>query len=227
MKCTLIFLMMLIGSQNVRAVEISYEVSKQRPATEMLKFSVPYTFGIHDGQARVLEGTVVTDEMDKVVQARFKVPIESMSTGNDQRDCHMRESMGIDYAHSQFPAEHICNDNNQLPPSGPDSVRFPYVLVEFQNMTLPKDAFTIGLPQITDVSIKMHIHGVQKIYNAEKVIITKILNPNGAAGFRIVTKLPVSLKDYGIQIKALKIGPVSVKVKDLVTVAVDIDVIKK
>lgn len=223
---SILLALLILSTSLSQASEIRYGIAADRAAAKMLKLSIPYTFGVHQGWTNVIHGVIMTDESDQVLKATFQVPIRSMSTGNSERDCHMRESLGIDYTNSQFPAQHVCTKDHLLPTSGPNSIVYPDVFVEFLNMTLPKDPFTLGLPQLTDVNVQMKIHGVSKTIFLNKVMVTKVAHPNGSSGFNILTKMTLSLKDFGVQIKALKLGPVSVTVKDTVTVDIDIDVVK-
>lgn len=226
MKTAAIFLLTSMLTCGLYAAETHYGISPERPAKDMLSFSIPYTFGTHEGTIGALQAEVVTNEDDQVLRATFQVPINSMKTGNAERDCHMIEALGIDYTQSRFPKEHICTNDNTLPESGPDSVQYPDIKVEFINMTLPKDPFSIGIPQISDVSVNMSIHGTTKVFKFEKVTLTKTINGNGAPGFRILTKLSLSLKDFNIQVKAAKIGPISINVKDKVSINVNIDLMR-
>jgi hypothetical protein len=95
-----------------------------------VKFSIKYTAGVHHGTASGLTGTVSVDPDAQLVTARLVAPISQFSTGNDTRDCHMRESLGIDYGGSRFPAQSVCDNHNQTPATGPDSIAFPDVVFE-------------------------------------------------------------------------------------------------
>ncbi len=226
MKKQLLFIFASLFIGNLQAEEIHYQISTERFVKEMLTFSIPYSFGTHDGIVSEIQGGIITNEADQVLRAYFQVPIKALTTGNSTRDCHMREALGIDYSQSRFPKEHICTNDNSLPETGPDSVQYPNIRLDFLNMSLAQDPFSIGIPQISDVTVNMTIHGLSKIFKFEKITITKIFNNNGAQGFRIYAKLNLSLKDFNVQVKPLKIGPVSVNVKDRVSVNVAIDVTK-
>ena len=56
----------------------------------------------------------------------FEVNVADIRMDGDSITCHMRESIGLDYSISDFPKSHVC-DGNQLPPEGPNSIKFPTV----------------------------------------------------------------------------------------------------
>ena len=83
-----------------------------------MAFSLGWSLGTHEGRASRVTGSVQAQvEPFAIAQGEFRVPIAAMSTGSSTRDCHMREALGIDYARSQFPAEHVCV-NDRVPMSG-------------------------------------------------------------------------------------------------------------
>lgn len=222
MKKTLILLFVLAATSKLRAHEIHYEVSDQTAAAPMLRFSIPYTLGTHDGAVHSLSGFAQVTENDQVVSARFEVPIDSMKTGHDLRDCHMREALGIEYSDSRFPREHVCDGNNQIPQSGPDSIQYPVITVEFVGMTLPSEPFVIGSPQNFKVKGKIKIHGIVQ-EQVWPVLITKTVNANGIQGFRLVTRFPISLRSFNIKVKPF----MGIGVKDTATVSADIALVRK
>jgi len=226
MKNILIFLLVVASAPILQAKEIRYEISTQTPVSRMIQFSIPYTMGVHEGSAEALHGGAVTDENDNVIGARFQVPIDSIRTGNKERDCHLREALGINYSQSRFPKEHVCDSKNELPLSGPDSVQYPEIVVDFQGMSLPSEPFTIGTPKQFEVKVKIAIHGVEKI-QLWPVMITKIVDSNGVQGFHLMSQFTESLKDFGIQVKPFALGPIKIGVKDQVTVRVALDLVQR
>lgn len=209
-------------SQAVFAEELTYQV--QQKSQNMVKFSIPYTFGIHDGTVRALRGIVHTTDQDEVLEARFQVAINDMSTGNSVRDCHMREALGIDYTQSRFPEEHVC-DGSKLPVVGPDSVKYPSILVEMVTMR-STEPFVLGVPKAFAMSFNVKIHGVTRVYNSESVMITKMVDHNGSPYFKVATQLKLSLKHYNVKVKAAAVGPISINVKDEVSVAINATLVK-
>jgi polyisoprenoid-binding protein YceI len=207
------------------ASEIHYAVTRDVPVSSMIRFSIPYSMGVHQGAANAVRSQVVTDENDRVLSARFSVPIDSMVTGNSQRDCHLREALGIDYSHSVFPKEHVCDSRNQMPTSGPDSVQYSDINVEFEEMSLPSEPLTLGVPQVLNVKVRFNIHGIEKV-RMVPVSVTKTVGANQVPGFRIVAQFDESLKDYGVQVKPFSLGFFKISVKDTVTVQVALNLVR-
>lgn len=87
-------------------------------------FSLPYTFGTHEGAASEIVGG-----MDVASAGSFEVVLSDMKTGNEKMDCHLRESLGLDYTKSDFPSEHVCEDN-KIPASGVNSIVYPKIRFE-------------------------------------------------------------------------------------------------
>lgn len=219
---TLLFSMALIAGFVVRAEMIQYEIlDAGKHASSMIQFSIAYTFGTHKGSANLVLGDVSTDENDNVIKAHFQVPIESITTGNPTRDCHTREALGINYTQSQFPKEHVCNSRNEIPATGPDSIQYPDITVEFLEMSLPSEPFTLGIPQVSQVKVKMSIHGVERI-QIWPVTIIKTINSDRVPGFRLMSHFDESLKDFGVQVKSF----MGIGVKDTVKVQIALDLVR-
>lgn len=211
-------------SLNANSADIRYSAVSSTP---MVKFSIPWSFGIHEGSSRTLSGSVTTDDSDKVLNANFEIPISSMTTGNSTRDCHMREALGLNYEISTFPEEHVCNRKNQIPESGPDSIQYPVIAVELQDMTFPKDVFAIGIPQSVGARIKVSMHGVTKTIVIDKILVTKKILASGSVGFNVISTFQLSLKDFSVQVKPVNLGFKSVGVEDQVTVQLAIDLVRQ
>lgn len=225
MKKLILFMMTMMASQMALAGEIRYELSKEVSASKSMRFFIPYSAGTHEGYAKVIQGAVITDENDNVLSARFQIPIQSMRTGNETRDCHMVEALGLNYELSIFPEEHICDSNgNELPASGPDSVQYPNITVDFQEMALPSEGLVIGTPTRADVRMKFQMHGVERD-QIVPVMITKSVGQDGRVGFRVISEFKQSLKNYGVIVRPVRVMGFSFGVKDTVTIQVDLSLV--
>ncbi len=185
-------------------------------------FSIPYSAGTHEGWARSLEGLVETDENDQLVSAQFMVPIESLTTSNKTRDCHMLEALGLDYNASSFPEQHVCNSQNQLPRTGPNSIVYPNLAFQFQSFSqVPTVPLQLGVPIKARVKAVLQIHGVTRQLNSLPITVTKTI-VRGQALLRVQSQFQLSLQNYKIIVKPVRIGPFSFGVDDTLSVSLDL-----
>lgn len=199
----------------------TYAIDQSQPVSGMIKFSIPYTFGTHHGIARSVEGFVQTDASERVLRSQFKLPIQSLTTGNKTRDCHMLEALGLDYSQSLFPQEHVCDSNDQLPATGRDSIQYPDILVEFVDFVVPPESpIRIGAPSSTMAKLKLTIHGIERTQEWP-VMVTKKIAANGTEGFQVTSRMMQSLKDFNVIVKGF--GPINVK--DQVTIQLDLHLV--
>jgi hypothetical protein len=158
----------LCPTPSARAADITYHPVAHPDGSPGVVFESGYSLGVHRGQARALAGVAQVTLAPFAIQgARFSVPIESMTTGNAQRDCHLREALGLDYARpgstSRFPANHVCNGANEIPAgAGDDSVVFPEIQAELLSVQLTSGGPDLapGKPIDLEAKIRWTIHGV-------------------------------------------------------------------
>ena len=175
-------------------------------------FSLGWTLGTHQGRASRVTGSLDA-QLDPLVvsQGEFRVPIAAMSTGSTTRDCHMREALGIDYARSHFPAEHVCV-NDQVPVSGPDSVVYPDIVIKVQGVR-PSQGVTSGSalrltpaqPVEAQVLFSLSTHGTTRDMSAP--IRLQLTKPDVV---QVQMEFEVKLADFGLVVKM----PALMKVED-------------
>ncbi len=192
-----------------------------RPGVDL---SIEYTLGVHEGYASVLSGRALVDfENSSVSSAEFRVPISSMTTGSAKRDCHMRESLGLDYAISSFPEKHVCFGDNTLPDSGVDSVVYPEIVFELRGLNAADGTPLTRIDAGADASVlavgSFTIHGVRKD-QIVAVKLTRTFDERGKSRLRVRGRFNLSLKDYGVEVIAWA-GLISVK--DTAKVKLDLD----
>ena len=161
-------------------------------------FSLGWTLGTHEGHVNGVTGTVRAQLSPlTVTEGEFRIPITAMTTGSTQRDCHMREALGIDYSHSHFPADHVCM-NNQLPASGPDSVVYPDVAIKILSLRPQQTGAVLAptQPLSGDVVLELSIHGVTHEVSAP--VRLELVKPNLA---QVQTGFELKLADFGIVVK--------------------------
>src|SRR6478672_10385137 len=107
----------------------------------------------------------------------------------------MREALGIDYgAGGRFPKDHVCDGQNQLPASGPESVAFPDIRLEI-----------LGARPLDDLSL---------LDSGKPVREGNGLHARGRS--------TLVLADHGVVVKATKVLFAEIKVGDAVTITYDL-----
>lgn len=178
-------------------------------------FQLPYTAGIHTGQISQAMGAIRIDKASQTVTGSFTVPIAGITTGNATRDCHMRESMGIDYSKSQFPNQHVCDFQNQVPAQGPDSIAFPNIEFDISGVVSSSGPLTLEPGKAFDVQTtgKWTVHGV----SVQKNFTLHIAVESGGS-LKISGTVPLLLSEFNIVVKPflfITVGNTSKVVLDL------------
>lgn len=193
--CYLLFPMSVMASTS----PLQYKPTLENAS---IQFFLPYTLGIHEGKVNQIEGKVVLDVNNlSEIKGEFSVPINSLTTGDRERDCHLQESLGLNYTVSDFPEKHVC-DHNQLPASGKNAVVYP--IIHFKVLK------TKVLPEENSIEVEGEwtIHGVT---HADQIKMKMI--PEGK-NIRLKGETKFSLKNYGIVVKSAKVLFVTISVKD-------------
>lgn len=171
----------------------------------VFRFSTPLENA--KGGVTEINGFLQVDEQTNVVKSGgFAVPIASMDTGNKKRNCHMIEALGLDYKKSGFPAEHVCDGDNNLPKSGPNSVVFPEIALLFLDFTLEEtgEPFKLGENKIQ----KLVINARWMIRDQTRDVVLKATVTQDKDKVTFEGKTSLSLNDFGIIVK--KAGPIAV-----------------
>lgn len=198
------------------SVETYRLVPGDRGATG-IRFEIPYTMGIHRGEAVEATGTVVFDpDANAVRSAVFEVPIAAIRTGRSKMECHLRSSLGLDYAASAFPERHVCDGGDRLPPTGSDAVVHP--AIRFETTTASLVGRLAGLDGGGTVRIdavgRWTIHGVTK----EGRVALTVERGATAGTLRVRGSATFALADFGIVVKPF----LFVKVKDPAVASFDL-----
>lgn len=188
-----------------------------------ITFQIGYSAGVHDGTTSAMNALVTLSEKNEILKGEFSIPIENVSTGNATRDCHMREALGIDYAHSQFPTDHVCDSDNKVPASGPDSIAFPTISFKFVNVkknsgSILPEVLEVG--KVYDVAVQGQwtMHGKTVDFSGDTStefipVQIKLLNAD-TQELQVSGKFQISLKDFNIVVKPFKIAFLSIGVAD-------------
>ncbi len=119
-----------------------------------LLMKVPYSFGEHDLKVKNFTGSVLyNSSKEEITSGKLSIEISSIEGDDKKLVCHMMESLGLDYKVSDFPDDHVCDDN-KLPSEGKNSVKFSTITAE---LTTP------SLVSSKVLTLKWTIHGVDKV----------------------------------------------------------------
>jgi polyisoprenoid-binding protein YceI len=214
-----IFLARVAMGAPVRDYEVVSQPGARTPTG--VSFQIAYTFGVHNGSSGAITGhaRAAIDPLE-LTAARFSVPIATMTTGSALRDCHMRESLGLDYSRSRFPEDHVCSLANELPAAGPDAIAFPTIDVSFIRVSSARSApsaaelaVRAGQAADFDVEADLSVHGVTR-----RVEIPVRVELEGGGKLRVKSTFEIKLADHGIVVKAFS----GVNVRDRARVALDL-----
>lgn len=184
---------------------------------------VVYSLGSHTQVAQDIRGEVTLDPTTlSGGSGTVVVPIAGIRGDGSTRDCHMREALGLDYAAGgRFPKEHVCDGDNHLPATGPESIAFPDIRLEVL-AARPLDELSLlesGKPVRVELDTRWTVHGVSK----QQKELTRVVRE--ANGLHVRGRSTVVLADHGIVVKATKVVFAEIKVGDAVTVTYDLHLI--
>ncbi len=219
-KFTFVLIATMISSISLGQVDKSYHavMDSAGQSSSGLKFSIAYTTGVHKGSASHMEGLAIIDQNDQLKQLDIRVPITTMSTGNPTRDCHMREALGLDYTQSRFPKDHVCNSADQTPAQGSDAIAFHDINFKFLQIEQTAVSATMN-PNVEYpllITARISIHGVTKDIHSIEIKVTKTIDKDETVSYHVKSSFSLSLNDFGVIVKPLKLGPFSIGVDDKV-----------
>lgn len=167
-------------------------------------FKLPYTLGTHEGESNKLTGQI--DITNKT--GELSLPIESLKTGNEEMDCHMYEALGINYKNSDFPDDHVCEDD-KLPSSGPNSIKYPFIKYQISNLEILSQS---------DQKIELKLQGIWDIHGQQKSSSHTLNILKEKNHWKSKTDFKISLKDFDIIVKKFLV----IAVEDIATVQANI-----
>jgi len=189
-----------------------------RLARDGLVVEVPYTMGTHRERVTGVDGALRLDpDALRLEGGRLVVPLADFQSDDPKRGCHLREALGLDYARSRFPREHVCDAQNRLAPSGPDALAFPEVILELSGGAPTGPVSGDGVTQV-ELNGTLTLHGRTRALRL-RLGVERVASP--VSGLRVRGRVPVRLSDYGVVVKSARVLFVSIAVKDEVEVVVD------
>jgi len=182
-----------------------------------IEFTVPYgPFGLfsHEGKAELDRASLLIDSENLLsMTGEFSVTLAGMSMSSKEKNCHMRESLGLNYSVSDFPAKHICDENGELPKTGKNAIVYPEILfriLSIKNISQADNEATF------EVEGQWTIHGISR-----KQILPIKLSPDKEK-MRISTIAKFRLSDYGLKIIPVSVFLLPLKVTEPITVEINL-----
>lgn len=160
------------------------------------EFSIGYTLGIHQGKVQKISGQFeITDKPFRIKSGFAEVDISDLITDNPKINCHLQEALGIEYEKSEFPDDHVCDGENKIPPTGPNSITYPKIRFVIKRAELVSGNCEAACVQ--KLSGTWTIHGQTKKTRGMLVKLEKV-----PEGYRVDFTQEFRLTDYGVIVKS-------------------------
>jgi polyisoprenoid-binding protein YceI len=191
-----------------------------RLSADGVTLEIPYTLGTHRERVTAVDGYLILDARSlELAGGRLTVPVGAIRSDDRTRECHLREALGLDYARSRYPREHVCDPDDRLPASGADAIAFPQVTLEVlgggpvAHLAAPGR----GEPVEVEARSRWTIHGVTR-----PATLRLTVTPEPAtARLRVSGRHALLLSDFGVEVKPAKVLFVSISVTDEVRIHLD------
>ena len=186
-----------------------------------ITLEVPYTLGVQRERVVAVDGELRLDPATLALEpGRLVVPLDAIVSDDATRRCHLREALGLDYARSRYPREHVCK-GDRLPPSGPDAIAFPEVVLELSR------AGPLGDPAVLDRGgeVEVEAQGAFTIHGVTRPVRLRLAATRDASApgaLRLRGRHVFRLADFGVVVKPVQILFVKISVGAEVTAVVDV-----
>jgi len=165
-------------------------VTTWKPQDSKVEVSIGYTLGTHELKSTSMNGALTQPDVSlESISGELLVPIRDLKEGNAKLECHMLSSLGVDYSKSKFPGEHVCDSDNRLPESGPDSVIYPNIVLKIERLKkVSEDQY--------EVEGQWIIHGVSQKITSLRMKLEERGDEMISSG-----KTQFRLSDFGVVVK--------------------------
>ncbi len=163
------------------------------PFLSRASVAVKYTFGTYLIPNTDVRGQMELHPTQSLSAVRVAFGIQGFKSGNKTLDCHLRESLGLDYSKSGFPDRHVC-ENDLLPSRGVNSVKYPEIGFQSQDPSL-------DLSKAGELPVEIEVNGIWSLHGMEKPEKIKLTIQKQQNGVLVRGKKTFSLKDYGVTVK--------------------------
>lgn len=191
-------------------------------AKSTVNFEFAFTLGKVRGEARLNDFAFDKELINTEPLApigKLSVDVASMKTGDDERDCHVKESLMLDYSQSKFPDEHICTAEDEIRDDQRGAIKFETVSFEISKIEIEPDwqaLVAAGKPAKALASGAWNIRGAQKTDAIELVLSKTGESPSKLTAVG-ATKMDFS--DFGIIVKEANLLLFKIRVKSPITVS--------
>jgi polyisoprenoid-binding protein YceI len=185
-----------------------------------ISLEVPYTLGTHKERVVAAEGELQLDPATLTLAGgRLVVPLSAIRSGDATRECHLREALGLDYARSRYPRDHVC-ENDRLPGSGTDAIAFSEIVLDLSR------GGPLGDPAVLDRGgeVPVEAEGTFTIHGVTRPVrlrLTASRDPSSPSALRLRGRHVFRLADFGVVVKPAKVLFVKISVGEEVTAVVD------
>ncbi|MBF0315866.1 MAG: YceI family protein [Oligoflexia bacterium] len=181
-----------------------------------IKFTLGYSLGTHVGKVYAGTGFVTLEAGQlETLRGEFHIPIAAIRTGNDAtRDCHLRESLGLNYQLADYPARHICDSNDMLPETGGASIKYPWIHFTIDKSVLLSSESDFATTRKAQIRIfgTWEMHG-QKFSSDYPFSVE--FSQDGSS-FTTKGDLVLNFDDFGIQVKPVRVFGFSLSVDEMI-----------
>ena len=189
------------------------------PGTPAVVIRVPYTLGTHEHRVATVRGGVRLDPTTLTSDGGHLVArIDDIVSESPERDCHLREAIGLDYSFSRFPREHVCDGANRLPTAGPDAVAYPEVTLDVLSAR-PLDPVDRPSEVRLDVAATWTLRGVSRPAH----LSLSVSRPSSRRdALRVRGRATLRLDDFGIVVKSARALFVTISAGEVATAEIDV-----
>lgn len=153
-----------------------------------LSFKVPYTLGTHILKANVLKGTFEWSTKDeKILKSEFKLAVSDIEAEDKKLQCHLMESLTLNYETSDFPDSHVCEDN-KLPTTGKNAPFYTHITARLKRPLSLTDKEVLIEWEIRGIKLEQLLPAEMKLSDDKKKLSFK-------------TKWIMKRSDFGIIVK--------------------------
>ncbi|NDF14271.1 YceI family protein [bacterium] len=188
----LILLFLSVGSAQAEPL------LKVVPETSKALVRVKYTLGtyvIPNTQVLGFINLVQTQSSkQKLKSAEVSFLIAGFKSNDTTLDCHLRESLGLDYTQSDFPNRHVCSQD-RLPAEGKNAVVFDQI--QFRTL----DSLDVDLSKMSEEWVNMEVPGSWTLHGVRREAPAQVKIQKTSKGYRVLGKHSFSLKDFGVVVK--------------------------
>lgn len=156
-------------------------------STSKADLSIPYTMGTHKLEAKDFEGKIEYNEkLHQISSGTISLNVTNIIGNKRTLVCHMQESLTLDYEKSDFPDDHVCEDD-ELPTVGKNSPVYPVITAELLKHSIESNT----------LRIKWSIHGQSKVIDTP----IKMQWEDSSRNLSIEAELKLKLSDFNIIVK--------------------------